>query len=65
MDIKCPCCSSENLVEGIIRSSDAMPIIFVSKEDNKKIFNNKHKRINAYLCKECGYISLFADNSKN
>ncbi len=43
MDKKCAACGSVNLEEGIIRSSDAMPVIFITKENDKKFFNNKHK----------------------
>lgn len=65
MNKKCPCCGSEILEEGILRSGDATSIIFITKENNKRFFNNKYNPVVAFNCKECGYISLFTENKES
>ncbi len=63
MEKKCPCCASRNLSEGVLQTNDAMRFTFISKDQSTKIFP-KTAKVQAFVCEDCGFISLFTADSK-
>lgn len=60
---KCVCCNSSKMSEGIIQTADALKLVFLPKDQIKKIIP-KSKRIQVLVCEDCGYISFFTSVEK-
>ncbi|MBR2860877.1 MAG: hypothetical protein IKB86_03475 [Clostridia bacterium] len=63
MEKKCPNCSSINLSEGVLQTNDAMRFTFISKEQSSKLFP-KTTKVQAFVCQDCGFVSLFTVENK-
>lgn len=63
-EIKCPSCNGE-LEEGALRYGDAVPPVSWCRGTYagifKELFRKKERfKINAYRCKDCGRLELYA-----
>lgn len=63
MEKKCPNCSSSNLSEGVLQTNDAMNFCFVPQEELTKFFP-KTVKVQAFMCKDCGFVSLYTVENK-
>lgn len=63
MERKCNCCGSNELVEGVIQTNDALKLVFLDNEETKKLLP-KAKKIKSYRCAKCGNILLVVEENK-
>lgn len=59
MNMKCIACQSEQLKEVNIVTKGAFTVI---EKENKFSINPTSSKIIKYVCLDCGYISLYAEN---
>ncbi len=61
MEKKCSCCGSAKMKAGTVQTADSFKLFFIADQESKKLLP-KSDRICAYVCSDCGNVSLFLDN---
>lgn len=63
MERKCNCCGSNDLVEGVVQTNEALKLVFIDNADTKKLLP-KAKKIKSCRCAKCGNVLLFVEENK-